>query len=182
MAWLEEVWDLIFFWQQFWMWYLVVFLLYWGVGVVFFRILFCCFVNWRWVLLGVVFWVFSLCFFVYFFFNFKDLFFLLFFVISIWMFFWLWLCLGIGMALLYVLVCGMLIGMWIIGVLMLVMMVFLFVVEVFVGKLGICLFWWKWIIGLGVFGLMVYWVIVVFWLFLWLDFQLQFLEVFEIMF
>jgi hypothetical protein len=181
MAWLEEAWDLTSFRQQFRMRHLAVFLLYWGAGIVFFRILLRRIANWRWALLGAAFWVLSPRFFAHSFFNPKDLPFLSLFVISTWTLFRLWLRPGIGTALLHALACGMLIGMRIIGMLMPVMTVFLFAADVIVGKSGTRPLWWKRIIGLGVFGPMVYWATVVFWPFLWPDPPLQFLEAFEIM-
>jgi hypothetical protein len=181
MAWLEEAWDLTSFRQQFRMRHLAVFLLHWGAGIVFFRILLRRFANWRWALLGAAFWVLSPRFFAHSFFNPKDLPFLSLFVITTWTLFRLWLRPGIGTALLHALACGMLISMRIIGMLMPVMTVFLFAADVLVGKSGTRPLWWKRIIGLGVFGPMVYWATVVFWPFLWPDPPLQFLEAFEIM-
>ncbi len=181
MAWLEEAMGLTTFRQQFRMRHLAVFLLYWGAGIVFFRLLLRRFSHWGWALLGAGFWLLSPRFFAHSFFNPKDIPFLSLFVLSTWTLFRLWLRPGTGTALLHALACGMLVSMRIIGVLMPVMTVFLFAADVVVGKAGTRPLWWKRLIGLGVFLPMAYQSTVVFWPYLWPDPQLQFLEAFEIM-
>ncbi|NRA49388.1 MAG: glycosyltransferase family 39 protein, partial [Phaeodactylibacter sp.] len=136
MAWLEEAWELNTFRQQFRMRHLSVFLLYWFAGITFFSLLRSRFGHWGGALLGSAFWLLSPRFFAHAFFNPKDIPFLSLFVISTWTLFRLWLRPGIRTAVHHAFVCGMLIGMRIIGILMPVMTIFLFVADAFVGRKG----------------------------------------------
>ncbi|MBV6654585.1 MAG: hypothetical protein KI786_12545, partial [Mameliella sp.] len=181
MAWLEEAWELNTFRQQFRMRHLSVFLLYWFAGITFFSLLRSRFGHWGWALLGSAFWLLSPRFFAHAFFNPKDIPFLSLFVISTWTLFRLWLRPGIRTALLHAFVCGMLIGMRIIGILMPVMTIFLFVADAFVGRKGTRPSGIARSLGIGSYLPLVFGFTVVFWPYLWPKPLVKFAEAFDIM-